>query len=61
MTTGLGHFTVHRKARERHGRDGDARPLPRAGREAAVTARLLVTGARVLTPGGEWPRGWIAV
>jgi N-acetylglucosamine-6-phosphate deacetylase len=26
-----------------------------------VTARLLVTGARVLTPGGEWPRGWIAV
>jgi N-acetylglucosamine-6-phosphate deacetylase len=24
-------------------------------------ARLLVTGARVLTPGGEWPRGWIAV
>jgi N-acetylglucosamine-6-phosphate deacetylase len=22
---------------------------------------LLVTGARVLTPGGEWPRGWIAV
>ena len=23
--------------------------------------RLLVTGARVLTPGGEWPRGWIAV
>jgi N-acetylglucosamine-6-phosphate deacetylase len=26
-----------------------------------MTARLLVTGARVLTPGGEWPRGWIAV
>jgi N-acetylglucosamine-6-phosphate deacetylase len=25
------------------------------------TARLLVTGARVLTPAGEWPRGWIAV
>ena len=24
-------------------------------------ATLLVTGARVLTPGGEWPRGWIAV
>jgi N-acetylglucosamine-6-phosphate deacetylase len=22
---------------------------------------LLVTGARVLTPGGEWPRGWLAV
>jgi N-acetylglucosamine-6-phosphate deacetylase len=26
-----------------------------------MTARLLVTGARVLAPGGEWPRGWIAV
>ena len=26
-----------------------------------MTARLLVGGARVLTPGGEWPRGWIAV
>jgi N-acetylglucosamine-6-phosphate deacetylase len=26
-----------------------------------VTGRLLVTGARVLTPGGEWPQGWIAV
>jgi N-acetylglucosamine-6-phosphate deacetylase len=26
-----------------------------------MTARLLVRGARVLTPGGEWPRGWIAV
>ena len=26
-----------------------------------MTARLLVTGARVLSPGGEWPRGWIAV
>ena len=26
-----------------------------------MTARMLVTGARVLTPGGEWPRGWIAV
>jgi N-acetylglucosamine-6-phosphate deacetylase len=26
-----------------------------------VTGRLLVTGARVLTPGGEWPLGWIAV
>jgi len=26
-----------------------------------MTARLLVTGARVLTPGGEWPRGWILV
>jgi N-acetylglucosamine-6-phosphate deacetylase len=26
-----------------------------------MTARLLVTGARVLGPGGEWPRGWIAV
>ena len=26
-----------------------------------MTARLLVSGARVLTPGGEWPRGWIAV
>jgi len=25
-----------------------------------VTARLLVHGARVLTPGGEWPLGWIA-
>ncbi|HEX3201176.1 MAG TPA: N-acetylglucosamine-6-phosphate deacetylase, partial [Actinomycetes bacterium] len=24
-------------------------------------ARLLVSGARVLTPGGEWPRGWITV
>jgi N-acetylglucosamine-6-phosphate deacetylase len=24
-------------------------------------APLLVAGARVLTPGGEWPRGWIAV
>jgi N-acetylglucosamine-6-phosphate deacetylase len=24
-------------------------------------SRLLVSGARVLTPGGEWPRGWIAV
>jgi N-acetylglucosamine-6-phosphate deacetylase len=24
-------------------------------------SRLLVTGARVLTPGGEWPRGWIAL
>jgi N-acetylglucosamine-6-phosphate deacetylase len=23
--------------------------------------RLLIAGARVLTPGGEWPRGWIAV
>ncbi|HWD47884.1 MAG TPA: N-acetylglucosamine-6-phosphate deacetylase, partial [Actinomycetota bacterium] len=23
--------------------------------------RLLVTGACVLTPSGEWPRGWIAV
>jgi N-acetylglucosamine-6-phosphate deacetylase len=23
--------------------------------------RLLVTGARLLTPGGEWPRGWIVV
>jgi N-acetylglucosamine-6-phosphate deacetylase len=28
-------------------------------RDSATT--LLVTGARVLTPGGEWPRGWIAV
>ena len=26
-----------------------------------MTARLLVSGARVLTPGGEWPRGWITV
>jgi N-acetylglucosamine-6-phosphate deacetylase len=26
-----------------------------------VSGRLLVTGARVLTPGGEWPLGWIAV
>jgi N-acetylglucosamine-6-phosphate deacetylase len=26
-----------------------------------MTARLLVSGARVLTPGGEWPRGWIAL
>jgi N-acetylglucosamine-6-phosphate deacetylase len=26
-----------------------------------VNGRLLVTGARVLTPGGEWPLGWIAV
>jgi N-acetylglucosamine-6-phosphate deacetylase len=26
-----------------------------------MTAGLLVTGARVLTPGGEWPVGWIAV
>jgi N-acetylglucosamine-6-phosphate deacetylase len=26
-----------------------------------VNGRLLVTGARVLTPGGEWPVGWIAV
>ena len=26
-----------------------------------MTGRLLVTGARVLTPGGEWPLGWIAV
>jgi N-acetylglucosamine-6-phosphate deacetylase len=26
-----------------------------------VSGRLLVTGARVLTPGGEWPVGWIAV
>ena len=26
-----------------------------------MMARLLVSGARVLTPGGEWPRGWIAV
>jgi N-acetylglucosamine-6-phosphate deacetylase len=26
-----------------------------------MSAGLLVTGARVLTPGGEWPRGWIAV
>jgi N-acetylglucosamine-6-phosphate deacetylase len=25
-----------------------------------VTRRLLVTGARVLTPAGEWPLGWIA-
>ena len=24
-----------------------------------MTARLLITGARVLTPGGEWPRGWV--
>jgi N-acetylglucosamine-6-phosphate deacetylase len=24
-------------------------------------SRLLASGARVLTPGGEWPRGWIAV
>jgi N-acetylglucosamine-6-phosphate deacetylase len=24
-------------------------------------ASLLVTGARILTPAGEWPRGWIAV
>jgi N-acetylglucosamine-6-phosphate deacetylase len=28
---------------------------------SAGTATLLVTGARVLSPGGEWPRGWIAV
>jgi N-acetylglucosamine-6-phosphate deacetylase len=28
---------------------------------SAGVATLLVTGARVLTPGGEWPRGWIAV
>jgi N-acetylglucosamine-6-phosphate deacetylase len=26
-----------------------------------VSGRLLVTGARVLTPGGEWPLGWITV
>jgi N-acetylglucosamine-6-phosphate deacetylase len=26
-----------------------------------MMARLLVSGARVLTPGGEWPRGWITV
>jgi N-acetylglucosamine-6-phosphate deacetylase len=26
-----------------------------------MNGRLLVTGARMLTPGGEWPRGWIAV
>jgi N-acetylglucosamine-6-phosphate deacetylase len=26
-----------------------------------VNGRLLVAGARVLAPGGEWPRGWIAV
>ncbi|HWC42474.1 MAG TPA: N-acetylglucosamine-6-phosphate deacetylase [Actinomycetota bacterium] len=26
-----------------------------------MRGRLLVTGARVLTPGGEWPLGWIAV
>jgi N-acetylglucosamine-6-phosphate deacetylase len=26
-----------------------------------MTGRLLVTGARVLTPAGEWPRGWISV
>ena len=26
-----------------------------------MSGRLLVTGARVLTPGGEWPLGWIAV
>jgi N-acetylglucosamine-6-phosphate deacetylase len=25
-----------------------------------VSGRLLITGARVLTPGGEWPLGWIA-
>ena len=24
-----------------------------------MTARLLIAGARVLTPGGEWPRGWV--
>jgi N-acetylglucosamine-6-phosphate deacetylase len=24
-----------------------------------MTPRLLITGARVLTPNGEWPRGWI--
>jgi N-acetylglucosamine-6-phosphate deacetylase len=24
-------------------------------------SRLQIAGARVLTPGGEWPRGWIAV
>jgi N-acetylglucosamine-6-phosphate deacetylase len=29
--------------------------------EVGMGARLLITGARVLTPGGEWPRGWIAV
>jgi N-acetylglucosamine-6-phosphate deacetylase len=27
----------------------------------AEAAALLVTGARVLTPAGEWPRGWIAL
>ena len=27
----------------------------------AHASTLLVTGARVLTPAGEWPRGWIAV
>ena len=26
-----------------------------------MTPRLLITGARVLTPNGEWPRGWILV
>ncbi len=26
-----------------------------------MTARLLITGARVLTPAGEWPRGWVLV
>ena len=25
-----------------------------------MSGRLLITGARVLTPGGEWPLGWIA-
>ena len=27
----------------------------------AGATTLLVTGARILTPAGEWPRGWIAV
>jgi N-acetylglucosamine-6-phosphate deacetylase len=26
-----------------------------------MTTGLLITGARVLTPNGEWPRGWILV
>ena len=26
-----------------------------------MTTRLLITGARVLTPTGEWPRGWVLV
>jgi N-acetylglucosamine-6-phosphate deacetylase len=26
-----------------------------------MSRRLLITGARVLTPAGEWPRGWIVV